>query len=317
MATERKSPDTIAAITNLAPNNVAYIQDDPDSPDGNWLVASGNNINTDVRTTFPTPTGNPTVGADLQEFKAWVRRFDEGQTGTPEARIELWENGVLVRAGANEEVTTSGHMVTFPWNASELGTVDGSLVECKVVGTKSGGSPTARNTVDVGAVEWNVEYSVGVATETIQKSLKYTVVAPVSAIQKSLQYEVQTAATETIQKSLKYTVVITPTAITKGLEYAVIVTPSAITKGLGYSVVITPTVMNKSLEYQITAPVTVQKSLKYTVPEAATIQKSLQYDVSISQPQSVTKNLEYVVEEIFKTILFASTIKEKMTKEYD
>lgn len=165
--TERQSPDAILVITNLNPNNVAYIQDDPDSPDGNWLVASGNNVNTDVRVSFPTPTGNPTVGADLQEFKAWVRQYDEGQSGTPDVRIELWENGVLIRAGSDESVTLSGHMVTFTWNANEIAVADGSLVELKVVGTKSGGSPSSRNTVDVGAIEWNVDYTAGASAPTV------------------------------------------------------------------------------------------------------------------------------------------------------
>jgi len=129
--------------------------------------SGGDNVNTDVRVTFPTPTGDPTVGADLQEFKAWVRQFDTGQTGDPDCRIELWENGSLVRAGGETSITGSGQMVTFTWNGNELGTADGSLVECKVVGTKSGGSPGARNTVDVGAVEWNVDYSAGATPKTI------------------------------------------------------------------------------------------------------------------------------------------------------
>ena len=39
---EGLAPDAILAITELSLNDVTYIQDDPDSPDGNWLVASGN-----------------------------------------------------------------------------------------------------------------------------------------------------------------------------------------------------------------------------------------------------------------------------------
>lgn len=159
-ATERQSPDAILAITNLTPNDVTYIQDDPDSPDGNWLVAIGVLVNTDVRVSFPTPSGNPTVGADLQEFRALVRQFDEAQTGTPTARIELWENGTLIRAGAETDVPKGGIVLSFTWNANEIGTADGSLVECMVVGTKIGGPAGARNTVDVGAVEWNVDYTL-------------------------------------------------------------------------------------------------------------------------------------------------------------
>lgn len=160
MATERQSPDAILAITNLHPNMVSNIQDDPDNPDTSWLLADGNNLDTDVRISFPTPTGNPTVGVQVQEFRVLVKQYDEGQTGTPQARIELWENGILMRAGGENDVPQGGVVLSFKWGVHEIGTADGSLVECKVVGTKTGGAPTKRNTVDVGAVEWNVVYDV-------------------------------------------------------------------------------------------------------------------------------------------------------------
>ncbi len=173
MASERQAPDAILAQTNLS-GVVGDIQDDPDSPDANWLTAPGNNVNTDVRVSFPTPTGSPDVGADLQEFRAEVREFDTGQTGTPKARIELWENGSLVRAGSDTNVSGTSQVIAFTWNANELGTADGSLVECKVVGTKSGGSPSSRNTVEVGAVEWNVTFTAGT---TFFETLSATAVA--------------------------------------------------------------------------------------------------------------------------------------------
>lgn len=99
--TERQSPDAVLSSSGLT-GGVTDIDDDPDVPDGNWMVATGNNTHTSVRTSFPTPTGNPTVGADLQEFKIWVRQYDENQAGTPDVRIDLWENGVLVRAGTRD-----------------------------------------------------------------------------------------------------------------------------------------------------------------------------------------------------------------------
>ena len=137
MTTERKSPD--GTTFTLVELSGAYtdVDDDPDSPDGLWLIASGNNVNTSVLASFPTPTGNPTVGVGLQEFRVLVRQFDEGQSGTPTARIELWENGGLIRAGSDTPVTTGGVILSFTWNANELATADGSLVECKVVGTKA------------------------------------------------------------------------------------------------------------------------------------------------------------------------------------
>ncbi len=159
MATERLAPDVLLASTNLS-GVVGDISDDPDSPDANWLIASNNNTNTDVRVGYPNPTDNPTVGSGLQEFRALVRQFDTGQTGTPTVRIELWENGILIRAGSEINVGTTDQILSFTWNANEIATVDGSLVECLIVGTKTGGGTGKRNTVDVGAIEWNVEYTV-------------------------------------------------------------------------------------------------------------------------------------------------------------
>lgn len=156
MATERQAPDAELSCSGLATCDVTEHDADPDS-DSTCIVASGNNTNTEYGVDFPTPSGNPTVGADLQEFRAGVEEFDSGQTGTPDARIELWENGGLVRAGSDTPVSSYA-VLSFTWNANELGTADGSLVQCKVIGTKSGGGPGARNTVNIGQIEWNVDY---------------------------------------------------------------------------------------------------------------------------------------------------------------
>lgn len=161
MTTERLAPDAIVELLEMS-GVLGDIQDDPDSPDGNWLIASGNNVNTALRASFPSPTGNPAVGADLQEFRALVRQYDEGQGGTPDARVELWEDGGLIRAGPDTPVPDGGIVISLTWNANELGTPAGSLVECRVVGTKSGGSPGNRNSVEVGAVEWNADVSATV-----------------------------------------------------------------------------------------------------------------------------------------------------------
>lgn len=160
MATERQAPNELVVSFGLT-GGLADIDEDPDSPDANWMVATGNNVNTEVQVGFPTPTGNPTVGADLQEFKAWVRQYDETQSGTPNVHLELWESGALIRQGPDEAVPPGGKLISLTWNANELGTPDGSIVECRIVGTKSGGLPEARNTVDMGAVEWNVTYDAG------------------------------------------------------------------------------------------------------------------------------------------------------------
>ena len=75
MPTERKSPDVLIIQTGLT-GVVADIQDDPDSPDSNWLTT--NAPNSVMRVSFPTPTGNPTTGAGLQGIKVWLRKDASG-----------------------------------------------------------------------------------------------------------------------------------------------------------------------------------------------------------------------------------------------
>lgn len=159
MATEVQAPDAILASAGLS-GTVADIDDDPDSPDGAWLTA-GQNASTSVRVSFPTPTGNPTAGSGLQEFRVLLRK-----TATNGGKIDdtwaiwLWENGSSVAelaSGAN--VPAAGQVYAGTWDAASLGTADGSLVEFRVVCTpETSGSPGSRGSIEVGAVEWNVDY---------------------------------------------------------------------------------------------------------------------------------------------------------------
>jgi hypothetical protein len=146
---EREAPDAI--LTTDLTGSVSDIQDDPDDPDGNWLTTTDNNSNHYARVSFPTPSAALLDGTDKQEFRALVRKY--GGTGTPDARIELWENGSLIRAGSDIPISTDT-VISFTWDSSEL-SGDGSDVECYVYGTKSGGSPSSRASVEIGAIEWN------------------------------------------------------------------------------------------------------------------------------------------------------------------
>jgi len=187
LATERLSPDAILELTNLT-GTVSEIQDDPDSPDTNWLDGVSNNADSVCRASFPTPTGNPTVGANLQEFRVLVRKF--GGTGTPTAYVALYENGYLIRAGSEVDVT-GALVISLTWNASEIGTANGSLVECRLYGTKAGGAPSVRATVEVGAVEWNVVYTAGPTPDAYNKLL-YTSEPPVPNAWNQLKQEAGT-----------------------------------------------------------------------------------------------------------------------------
>lgn len=155
------APDALLVQTNLS-GAVTAIQDDPDSPDGSWLTAPGSNKNTEARTSFGTPTNPPTLGAGLQNFRVLVRKTNHSTN--PSATVELYENGSLVSeiVGSTTVSSTTGQILAGSWDASSLGTSDGSLVECRVVGSVGGGSPGNRASVEVGAIEWNAETSPAV-----------------------------------------------------------------------------------------------------------------------------------------------------------
>jgi len=159
MATETLRPDSEVEDTGLVTNSELDHDEDPDVSSAT-VNATGNNINTFWRGGFPTPTGDPTVGTDLQEFRVGVEEFDSGQGGTPDASVQLFENGSLVRSGSSVPVTSYA-VLSFKWNANELATADGSLVECRLQGIKSGGSPSNRNSVRIGHMEWNVTFTAG------------------------------------------------------------------------------------------------------------------------------------------------------------
>lgn len=163
MAVERLAPDAILAQTNLT-GGVAAIQDDPDAPDGAWLTSSGTNIATAVRVSFPMPLGPLTPGAGLQNFR--VRWRKTNQASNPLGTIELFENGVLV------STLVSGVAVSSTTGVVQAATWDGAgrnpgLIECRVSGAPGGGQPATRAALQVGGIEWNVDYQeevVDVAT---------------------------------------------------------------------------------------------------------------------------------------------------------
>lgn len=163
MPTESKIPNAIISSTNYT-GSIADIQDDPDSPDSNWLVVTSVTHDSSVRVSFPTPSGRLQGGAALQTFKVYVAQSIPSNSGIPACYIALWYDGVLIRAGTPVNITGGGQLVSFTWDASELPSLTGADVECRVVIQRAGGSISVRNSVDVGAIEWNVVY---LETQTI------------------------------------------------------------------------------------------------------------------------------------------------------
>lgn len=160
MATETLSPESIGQQLNLT-GSVTDIQDDPDSPDANWMLwdGSGNII---CRVLMPTPSGNPTTGAGLQEYRILIRNVAIGVNSTSWA-LQLYENNSqLSELATGSDPAEAGEVVVGTWDATLLTTPDGSLVEMRLIQTAGAtGNPGNQKGIDVGAMEWNVTFDVG------------------------------------------------------------------------------------------------------------------------------------------------------------
>lgn len=65
---ERLSPDASLTQTNLT-GALSVIQDDPDTPDANWMTSAGAVV---LRVSFPSPAANLVAGF-AQEFRVRLR----------------------------------------------------------------------------------------------------------------------------------------------------------------------------------------------------------------------------------------------------
>lgn len=159
-ATESLYPENpIAAQTGYTNCTYDEIDEDPDSPDAAWCDTGGaSNTNTTVRVTFPTPSGTLTTGAGVQEFRVQWRKTNF--SANPTCAVDLYENGSLVSALESHAISsTAGVVESVPWNASLLTAGSGVNVEVLVTCTVGGGPAGNRASGEVGAIEWNVDYS--------------------------------------------------------------------------------------------------------------------------------------------------------------
>lgn len=132
MPTEVKYPDSIVASTNLT-GSVTDIDDDPYNPDTNYMTADDPTSATDIRVTFPTPSGSPVSD---QAFRLCLRKT----TGAvnPTIDVSLYQGGSLRELLTDDVEVTSLYeqLINVPWNASSLsGTLDGSDVEVRIAAT--------------------------------------------------------------------------------------------------------------------------------------------------------------------------------------
>ena len=115
---------------------------------------------------FPSPSGNLNTGAGLQEFRLLVRKNLAGGNATT-ADVVLYENGSVVSTLLSGVSVTSltGQILAATWDASLLSGINGAQVEVAMQQASGGstGSGANRRRIEVGAIEWNDDYSTSEA----------------------------------------------------------------------------------------------------------------------------------------------------------
>ena len=189
MAIERKSPDALLVSTNLT-GSITVIVDDPNLSEGDWLSATDETLDTVARVSFPSPSGNPTAGPGFQEFKFLSRLTS---SASPCAySVDLYEDGSLVGNLDSGTITsTTGQLITAVWDAADLGTADGSLVEAQITITAN-----VDTTGEIGAIEWNVTYTPSGAADSVRESCLQSFESQVSAITTANGYDINITTVE-------------------------------------------------------------------------------------------------------------------------
>lgn len=161
MATETLLPDAVVTATNLNAS-IGDLDEGVDNFDGVYATTQGSNGNTLLVLSFPTPSGSLTSGADLQTFRARVRRNASGGAATT-VRIEIYENGSPVGtvSGDTTITSTTGVNISFTWDSSVLANPDGSGVEIGIAQQSGGqgGNPNNRRWIEVDTADWTADYT--------------------------------------------------------------------------------------------------------------------------------------------------------------
>ncbi len=145
MSTETLAPDgSVFTVTNLSAEGYTQVDEPVSSPEGNWLTLGDDGNDCILRASFPTPTGPPNTGAGLQKFRVYVRVGTEAGGNTPTLDLAVRETGGSADLAVQTAISVTsytGEVLEFTWDATVLGTSDGSAVELYAIGQRSGGSP--------------------------------------------------------------------------------------------------------------------------------------------------------------------------------
>jgi hypothetical protein len=158
MATELLLPDAVITALNLTAN-INDLNEGVDNFDDVYATTNRANAGTFLVLSFPTPSGDLTLGAGLQTFRARVRKNATGGND-PTVRIEVRENDII-RANSGDTTITSltGVDITFTWDASVLNLQNGADVEI-AINQQAGGTGAAGNRrwIETDTADWTADY---------------------------------------------------------------------------------------------------------------------------------------------------------------
>jgi hypothetical protein len=164
MATELLLPDAVITATNLTAD-IADLDEGVDNFDGVYATNSGANANTLLVLSFPTPSGDLNLGANLQTFRARVRKNATGGNN-PTVRIEVRESGTIRANSTNFTITSlTGEDISFTWDASAIALQTGVDVEIGIAQQAggSGGNAANRRWIETDTADWTADYIEPVA----------------------------------------------------------------------------------------------------------------------------------------------------------
>lgn len=154
---EDVDPDGTIAYSNETCTTTSHstLNEDPDTPGGDWCDSVDDGTNTLWHLNMATPTGNPTTTSEGQTFAVYVKKCCVAGGTNPTISLDLYCGGVLVENNGTSSVTSeTGELITQTFTFGGVCTSDGSDVEVYIDCQRSGGSGANRRSCSVDAVEW-------------------------------------------------------------------------------------------------------------------------------------------------------------------
>lgn len=183
----------MVAQTIYAASNISGTTQSPNNawgaPNNTWSGYPNANTSWSYRWGMGNPT-LPTLEASQQTVVARVRKGSN--SNNPSAELRVYHDGVQVASSGNTTITsstTTGQNLTASWTPAEGSSA--TTVEVEIVATSAGGSPSARNSVEVDAFTWTAQLYQPILYLSGQVVSTSAVLAPTLGSRRSLSGTVE------------------------------------------------------------------------------------------------------------------------------